>query len=371
MTRIAFYAPVKPPDHPIPSGDREISKLLMKAMEHAGHEVELASRYIAYQKRPGDELFATRKAGGQAEAEKLLERYRSMSPDERPQVWFTYHTYCKAPDHLGPAISEELGIPYVTAEACRTRQNSDADWQKGRDIVQDAIRHARLNFCLKPSDKDYLSSLLSTLETIVDLPPFVDESLILSGNRSPGASFFANDDPVIITVGMMREGKKFECYEILSNALRGLGHFNWNLTVVGEGPERAAVERLFSFVPSGHIHWAGLVDPQEVHRLMAGSDIFAWPGYREPIGMVYLEAQTVGLPVAAMASLGVPTVVKDRLTGLLSEELDINAYGRNIERLLNDADLRSRLGKAGKEHVQQHHGIDAAARLISTSLSQL
>jgi hypothetical protein len=42
--RIAFYAPMKPPDHPVPSGDRRMSRLLIAALGRAGHEVELASR---------------------------------------------------------------------------------------------------------------------------------------------------------------------------------------------------------------------------------------------------------------------------------------------------------------------------------------
>jgi len=35
--RLAFYAPLKPPDHPVPSGDRRISRLLIQALERAGH----------------------------------------------------------------------------------------------------------------------------------------------------------------------------------------------------------------------------------------------------------------------------------------------------------------------------------------------
>ena len=42
--RVAFYAPMKPPDHPVPSGDRRMAALLMQALSLAGHEVELSSR---------------------------------------------------------------------------------------------------------------------------------------------------------------------------------------------------------------------------------------------------------------------------------------------------------------------------------------
>src|SRR6202008_5084540 len=43
--RIAFYAPLKPPTHPVPSGDRRMARLLMAALARANHQVRLASRF--------------------------------------------------------------------------------------------------------------------------------------------------------------------------------------------------------------------------------------------------------------------------------------------------------------------------------------
>lgn len=371
MKRIAFYAPVKPPDHPIPSGDREISRLLIKAMERAGHEVSLASRYITYQKRPGMELFDTRMRGAEVETERLLAMYRMMPRELRPEVWFTYHTYCKAPDTIGPTIAKALVIPYVTAEACRTRQNTDADWQAGRNIVQSAIRQAAINFCLKPSDWEYLETVLPDTQTVIELPPFVDEELVTANSTPEAILPFDNSDPVIVTTGMMRPGKKFLCYDYLARALANLPDHNWNLVLIGDGPERGKIEDIFSGFPPERLYWAGLVAPGAVHRLMAASDIFAWPGYQEPIGMVYLEAQTLALPVVAMASLGVPTVVGHEETGLLSAEGDVDAYAANLEKLLKDKELRTRLGQTGPGRIQRRNGIDAASTILSTHLERL
>ena len=47
--RVAFYAPLKPPDHAVPSGDRRMARLLMAALERAGHRVILASRLRAFE----------------------------------------------------------------------------------------------------------------------------------------------------------------------------------------------------------------------------------------------------------------------------------------------------------------------------------
>ena len=51
--RIAFHAPLKPPDHPVPSGDRRMAQLLMAALAARGHEVALATRLRSFD-RDGD-----------------------------------------------------------------------------------------------------------------------------------------------------------------------------------------------------------------------------------------------------------------------------------------------------------------------------
>ena len=51
--RIAFYAPLKSPDHPVPSGDRQMARLLVAALRHAGHDVEIASELRSYAAKLG------------------------------------------------------------------------------------------------------------------------------------------------------------------------------------------------------------------------------------------------------------------------------------------------------------------------------
>src|SRR6185312_9773852 len=175
--RIELYAPMKPPDHAIASGDREIARLMVTALAAAGFEVEIASRFISYQKRPDRPRFHALQDEGLAEAERIVEDVQSARR-AAPDLWFTYHPYCKAPDWIGPHVARALSIPYVTAEACRTRQDSDADWQGGRLAVQEAIRLADVNFCLKPSDEAYLRSFLLDMRSVVPLIPLLDVAAI-------------------------------------------------------------------------------------------------------------------------------------------------------------------------------------------------
>ena len=56
--RIAYYAPLKSPDHPVPSGDRQMARMLKAALELAGYTVELASEFRSFSANPTAEAHA-------------------------------------------------------------------------------------------------------------------------------------------------------------------------------------------------------------------------------------------------------------------------------------------------------------------------
>ena len=114
--RISFYAPLKSPDHPVPSGDRRMARLLITALELAGHKIALASDFRSYEGTGDPLLQEAMFATGRVEAEHIVQTCLEQPVNNRPEIWFTYHQYYKAPDHLGPIVSSALGIPYVVAE---------------------------------------------------------------------------------------------------------------------------------------------------------------------------------------------------------------------------------------------------------------
>lgn len=363
-SRIAFYAPLKPPSHPIPSGDREIARNLIKALRLCGYEVKVATEAISYQKRPSRELFEARRDTCTAERDRLLAEWRA-APETAPNLWFTYHPYCKSPDWIGPAVSKALAIPYVTAEACRTRQATDADWHDARSTVQKAVTSADVNFCLKKSDHDYLATFLPDMSSVVPLKPFIDDQ----AGDAAAALLFANGEPVLVAVGMMRPGAKMHSYAALADTLRGLPG-RWNLLLIGDGPGRSEIETLFAFLAPDRLHLAGAVPHHEVRAWLEAGDIFVLPGIGEAIGMAFLEAQAAGLPVIAFATAGVPEVV-GKQSALLAPAGDTGALRDHIETLVADAALRQRMGAAARAHVAANHSIRAAAETIRHSLDPL
>ena len=368
---VAFYAPIKPPDHPIPSGDREIARNLIRALHLAGHEVRLESEFIAYMKRADEELFQQKRMLAKAEAERIIDASKSSTSHAPPDLWLTYHPYCKAPDWIGPEVSRALQIPYATVEACRTSREDHPVWRKGREHVQACAERAAINFCLKPTDRVYLESFLSDKETIFDLAPFIDTKQLQHVVSHTGQIHFANDYPVLIAVGMMRPGKKQYCYEILAKALSRITEKLWNIIIVGDGPTRPMVEELFSFVPRKRIRMTGALKNEEVISCLSDSDVFVWPGYREPIGMVYLEAGAMGLPVVALDSMGVPNVIRDGESGILVAEDDVEGLANGIACLVDDPTRRADLGAFAKLIVERHHDIAVASTVLSNEIIRI
>src|SRR6201987_1094115 len=157
--RIAFYAPLKPPDHPVPSGDRRLAQLFLAALRLAGHEPILASRFRSYD-GSGDPHRPARLASlRQRVAERHLRRWREI-PEFAPELWFSYHVYHKAPDWLGPPIAGALGIPYVFAEGSITPRKALGPWAFGHGAAECAIRRADAVIGLNPSDRECVLPLL-------------------------------------------------------------------------------------------------------------------------------------------------------------------------------------------------------------------
>lgn len=359
--KIAFYAPLKPPDHPVPSGDRLMANLLMQAMRLVGHDVEVASRFRAYTRSPVNHQLD---ADAEAERHRISAGWALRSDDQVPQVWFTYHPYYKAPDLIGPELTRARRIAYVTAEASYAGKRDLDRWAKMQARVKSAVSGAHLNFCLTPVDREGLMRFADP-DRLCDLPPFIDATDLQAGPRAQSAGPVA-----LVTVAMMRPGVKIESYRILAQTLDALSGLDWTLTIVGDGSERDAVEAMFANLPSGRVSFTGELNRTQLSRQLTNHDIFVWPGIGEAYGLAYLEAQASGLPVVAIRNQGVPSVVADQRTGLLSSEENLAEFSENLKRLIGDASLRRKMGAAAERFVHGERSIDVAAEIIDQGLKR-
>ena len=117
--RVLLHTPLKPPDSPTPSGDREMARGLARLLSRLGHRVLMPSLSRVATGVPPSEAHLVLERRARAQAARLIARWRALPAGhpERFDLWFTYHCYYRKPDWLGPIVSRGLGIPYVLVEA--------------------------------------------------------------------------------------------------------------------------------------------------------------------------------------------------------------------------------------------------------------
>ena len=348
MTAIAFYAPLKPPDHPKPSGDRTMAQGIMAALKDQPNapRVDLVSR-LQTRDGSGD---ADNQRRLLAKAEQEITRLLALKPDW--QIWITYHNYYKAPDLIGPAVARALNIPYVLIEASRSPKRLSGPWADFAKRAEAACDAADVIFYMTERDRPALAAARATAQQLVNLKPFLNRTTLPAPCTGSGNTLLA--------VGMLRDGDKLESYRLLAKALP-LCKQPWQLRIVGDGPARQEVEGLFA--PFGaQVRFTGQLSPEHVADEMTRARLFIWPGVNEAFGMVYLEAQAHGLPVVAQNRPGVRDVIGP--TGALPEPDDLAAFAQAI-----DTKLCAALASDETRHyISQNHLRGAATALFARAL---
>lgn len=376
--RVAFYAPMKAARDPRPSGDREMARQLREALRRAGCRVETACRYSSYD-AAGDPLRQHRLGtlGGRLAAA-LIRRHRRRPASRRPQLWFTYHLYHKAPDHLGPAVSRALAIPYVVAEASHAPKRAGGRWAIGHAAAMNAITAADLVIGLNSADAECVRPLLASPDRLVPLAPFVDTATFKvdeTTRRQTRAALTrradgANGTPLLLCVAMMRPGDKLASYRCLGQALAGLLDRPWRLVVAGDGPARREVDAALATIAARVIR-VGRCDGARLKAIYAACDLYVWPAVGEAYGVAMLEAQAAGLAVVAGRAGGVGDVVADGESGLLTPVGDPAAFASAVRSLLEDRARGGAMGQAARARIRRDHDVAKAASVLRAYLAGL
>ncbi|MFQ3535125.1 MAG: glycosyltransferase family 4 protein [Aggregatilineales bacterium] len=127
-------------------------------------------------------------------------------------------------------------------------------------------------------------------------------------------------------------------------------------------------ERIAALGLEQSVHLLGRLPEPDLLAWYAAADVFALHSLNqekafEGFGLVYLEASAAGLPVIGTRDCGAEDAIREGETGFLVAQGDVAGLADALIRLLQDANLRKRLGAAGKEFAAQHTW-DAAARQV-------
>jgi glycosyltransferase involved in cell wall biosynthesis len=176
-----------------------------------------------------------------------------------------------------------------------------------------------------------------------------------------------HDGPRLLFVGRLVE-KKGTRYAIEAMAAIAREEPGARLMIVGDGPERTALERLTARLDlKDRVAFAGAVPNDELPALYASADLFIGPsvveanGDTESFGVVFAEAMASGCPVVATDVGGVADLVVDGETGVLVPERDAPAIAETVVALLRDDALRRKLAGNGVAWVREEFDLRRTA----------
>lgn len=368
--RLALYAPLKSPDHPIASGDRTIARLLVEALRAVDYSVDLPSHFRSFEGEGCIVVQRRLRQTGRAEARSLVRHYLAQAECERPTVWFTYHLYHKAPDWIGPLVSRALGIPYVLAEASYADKQRTGPWSSGLASTRQAICRADAVFALNPRDIDALVALRGSRDAIHRLRPFLD-TRVFAGPRYRDRPRLASrhglppDVPWLISVGMVREGDKLASFSMQASVLSALTHRAWHWIVVGDGDASDLLDAVLA--PLGNrVTRLGALDRDVVSTWLRNADLAVWPAINEAIGMALLEAQAAGLPVLAGHTAGVASICDNPGCKVVAQNHD--ALAGALDALLEQADRLPGLGEIARRSVNSLSSAGGELRRVLDAL---
>lgn len=227
---------------------------------------------------------------------------------------------------------------------------------------------------------DRISGALSPAaeSRMVQLAPGVDPTVFHPGvdGASVRACLGLAERPVVVCVSrlMPRKGQ-----DTLVRALPELRRRvpDAALLLVGGGPHRQTLHKLVTETGMGeHVVITGSVPFATLPAHYAAGDVFAMPCRTrhlgldvEGLGIVYLEASAVGLPVVAGRSGGAPDAVLPGVTGEVVDGENVADVAEVVAGLLGDPARRAAYGGAGRDWVQREWTWDGAASRLASLLA--
>ncbi len=366
--RICYYTPFKPLDHPNPSGDLIIARGLAAFLAGQGHALlpvsSLRLRWIFWKPHLWPQV--------------LRERQRAlrMVLRHKPALWLTYHSYYKAPDLLGPWVCRRTGLPYAIFQGVyATKYRRRVQTLAGFWLNRRALTAARHIFTNKAVDLRNLRRLISE-NRLTYVPPGIESRHFMfdeQARRQWRATWQVGAAPVVLAAAMFRPDVKTEGLLSLirvCGALKRQG-LEFRLVIAGDGSERDRIEQLGRQMLPGCLHLVGRVPRRRMAGFYSAGDVFAFPGIRESLGMVYLEAQACGLPVVAFDNGGIAEVVQDGQTGFLTPFKNDALYAAALATLLQNRHQRAQMGRTAAAYVRQTHELHHNYRTVATVLDQI
>lgn len=218
---------------------------------------------------------------------------------------------------------------------------------------------------------DLVAAYNARPERVAIVTPGVDTDVFRPGDRVAAKSLLGLDGrTVVLFVGRMQPLKSPDvAIGAFAHAIADAGEDPLLVMIGGpSGAESTSREALSKIAAdagvSDRVRFLDPVPHDDLATYYRAADVVVVPSRSESFGLVALEASACGAPVVATRVGGLTTAVRDGVTGLLVDEVDVAAFGDALSTLLRDPVRAAALGRAGSHHARRFDWRHAAAKLL-------
>ena len=179
-------------------------------------------------------------------------------------------------------------------------------------------------------------------------------------------------EPTILLVHRLSPARETVRYlPVLLDALRA-AQFPASLQIVGDGPERAALERIVSIQQNSPVtvSFHGALPHQQLKEYYSKATLFIMPSYREGFPRVIIEAMAYGLPIVSTDAGGTADLVGQLQRKYIFNRDDFTGFARGVVELLKSTELRREIAEENLTHVQRF-STPVVARMYDRALGEL
>ena len=297
----------------------------------------------------------------------IFRRLRKLFRLLRPDVVHTHQIGALC--YAGQA-ARKAGVPVVV----HTEHGKNyASRRRTRWLGRLAGRYAQRFFCVSRDIAEELRACrivgktkIAVAPNGIDIGKFRDPAARIETRRELGIPPSA---PLIGAIGRLTEIKRYDLL-IRAFARLKLRSTDARLLLVGDGPERRELERLAAeLLPPDCVHFVGYQSAPE--RFLPAMDVLAMSSRSEGMPLAVLEAWAAGVPVVASRVGGIPELVADERTGLLTEFGDVDGLAEALERLLSDRVLANRIRRAAGNRVETQYSLGQMAANYQRAYEEL
>ena len=292
--------------------------------------------------------------------------------------WLQSRLQADPPDvlvsHFGPdgclaaPVARRLGIPHIVFfygyDVNVTATSRSSIWS----FLYPRLFASADSIC---TTSEYLAARVRALGAPAVKVIHVGIDLSLFERSSPVARFDGRTIRLLHVGRLTAKKSPLQLLRAVHEAMRLIPALRFELTIAGEGELGEASHALANQLGlAEQVTFTGRVDPDRVRALLATHHLYTQycettpSGETEGLGVSFIEASATGLPIATARHNGLPEVVLDGVSGLLSPEGDVSAMAANIAALASTPRQWEAMGSSGREHVEKTFALDRQAAVL-------